>query len=543
MCEFEIPSLLYYTHIPAFIVSFLIALFVYISNKQSEKNKNISIVLFLCSLWILMSFSPWVFSHASINIFFVRASSLITFSLLFFLFFSAAFSKKKLSLRTKLLFSFPFIPVILLLFSDYNARLTNLANCTSEYGLMLWYYYAISVIYLTLSLKNLLVYYRSNKNEDVRKQIAIIVFSFAFLVVWFVFMSFLAKVFQDEEIYLFSPLGIVIFSASLAYAIAKYHFLKIRLLLAQFFTYSIWFILFAQLFFIEKRINLALTLGGLFLAILLGRFLIRSIKEEQRLIVQLKSLTQSLFNANSHLRMLDRAKSEFVSIASHQLRTPLTAVKGYTALLLDGDYGEFPERSKDVLQKIQTSNERLIHLVEDLLSISRIESGKMEYKIAAWDLADIVRDTVGLLAIKARQKGLSLDFRFSDGVSYEVDLDGEKIREVITNLIDNALKYTSKGFVHVSLEKNATGIRFEVRDSGIGVDPKDIPNLFEKFSRGRDTRRLAVGGTGLGLYVARNIVNAHGGRIWVESEGINKGATFIMELPFHSQSLPANVSQ
>lgn len=533
MCEFTIPQLLYYTHIPTLVASLFLAFFVFNSDRKNPVNRYLSAVILFFSLWTLINFIPWFSSSVEVNLFFVRVSPLIVFSMLFFHYFSHELSGQRLDGKRKILLALPFLPVLALLFTDYNAQMIDKATCTAGYGHILWYYYVLAITYLVASLKKLFKNYRESADPMVRKQVILISSSFAFLIIWFVVISQVANSLSDDSIYLYSPLGIVVFSFILTIAIARYKFLNIKLALAQVLTYAIWILIASQFFFVETTINYILTAFTLVAAFLLGIFLIRSVKSEMRRAEELQALTGMLSAANERLRVLDKAKSEFVSIASHQLRTPLTALKGFTSLLMEGDYGSIPESVREVLEKMRVSNDHLIHLVEDLLSISRIESGKMQYRLMNWDLSEIVRGVNDLLSNKAKEKGIELTLLPSGERIPEILIDGDKIREVITNIVDNAIKYSNEGFVHVSVEKVASGVRVTVADSGVGIDPRDLPYLFEKFSRGHNTKRLSASGTGLGLFVARNIVKAHGGRIWAESDGIDRGSRFILELPLN----------
>lgn len=250
-----------------------------------------------------------------------------------------------------------------------------------------------------------------------------------------------------------------------------------------------------------------------------------------RLKDEVRKATMQLFKANEKLKRLDTAKSEFISIASHQLRTPLTIIKGYIAMLLEGDYGPITETAKLPLQNVAVSNNRLIRLVENLLSVSRIESGRMIYEFEYSDFNDIVVSVYSELKPKAQEKNLIFDFKAGDNILPKIKIDSDKIREVVMNLVDNAIKYTPKGRVDVLVSDVGHKIRFCIKDSGIGIDINEMPGLFKKFSRGSKISLVHTEGTGLGLYVAKKIIEAHKGKIWAKSEGANQGSLFCFELP------------
>lgn len=240
--------------------------------------------------------------------------------------------------------------------------------------------------------------------------------------------------------------------------------------------------------------------------------------------------TAELKAANVQLKKLDKAKSEFISIASHQLRTPLTVIKGYISMINQGDFGKVPKKITSPMDKVFKSTIRIISLVEDLLNISRIESGRMKYELAKNDIVELVDEVCEELTQHAKNKGLKLECNLPKKKIPQFVFDRKKIREVIMNVVDNAIKYTEKGKVSVSLEKKDSKILFEVKDTGRGLADEDIDILFQKFSRATGAQQVHTEGTGLGLYIAKKIVDKHGGKIWAESEGRGEGATFKLTL-------------
>lgn len=244
---------------------------------------------------------------------------------------------------------------------------------------------------------------------------------------------------------------------------------------------------------------------------------------------EVEAATKELRSANIQLKKLDEAKSEFISIASHQLRTPLTAIKGYLSMVMQGDYGKMPIKFKAPVDRVMQSTERIIHLIEDLLNISRIESGRMDFEYAPTDLNALAEDVFSELMVQAKKKNLQFEYIAPTKSIPKLSLDQNKIREVIMNLTDNAIKYTPKGFVKMKLERLDDSVRFSVSDSGRGLEVDEIPLLFQKFSRARGVQLVHTEGTGLGLYIAKNIIEKHNGKIWVESEGKDKGSTFFIQ--------------
>jgi len=264
----------------------------------------------------------------------------------------------------------------------------------------------------------------------------------------------------------------------------------------------------------------------------------------KRLKIEVKSAVEDLENTNKDLtktnlklvfayeklHKLDRAKSEFLSIASHQLRTPLTSIKGFTSLLLEGTYGELSKSVETVLGKIFTSNERLIHLVADLLNISRIESGRFVFDLKGNDIQPLLEEIVDSFIVPAKNKKLKLEYKPPKKDIPSFVFDKNKMQELLSNLIDNSIKYTKKGFIKVSLKAENKKVLIKIKDSGMGISKGETDYIFDKFQRGKGVTQVYTEGVGLGLYVCRKVIEAHRGRIWAESAGVGKGSTFFVEL-------------
>ena len=287
----------------------------------------------------------------------------------------------------------------------------------------------------------------------------------------------------------------------------------------------------AQLFFIKTQINFFLTSITFLLSILFGSMLIRSVKSEIERKEELQVVTDKLAAANVELKRLDQSKTEFISIASHQLRTPLTAIKGFVSLLLEGSYGTVPVAIADILNKVYTANERIIHLVEDLLNVSRMESGRLQYTYAEVNIHEFLNELRDTFVVTAKKKGIDLAFEVPEAPLPLAWIDRQKSFETVSNLIDNAIKYTPVGSVRVRAEAHSGSVRISVKDTGVGISEEAMPFLFAKFTRGKESAKMHANGTGLGLYVGKSMMEAQGGRITVLSDGEGKGSTFFVELP------------
>lgn len=266
----------------------------------------------------------------------------------------------------------------------------------------------------------------------------------------------------------------------------------------------------------------------------------REIRDSEVDTVRLRELSRNLSNKNwelarlnEQLRILNERKSEFISIASHQLRTPLTSLTGYLSMILEKSYGQVPIELNTPLTRAHKSAVRLTNLVNELLHISRIEQGDLNYDIAPIDIINLIHDVIGEFTKAATEKKLDLAFSIDPNDSpYIVYADDQKLREVLRNIIDNAIIYTPKGSVRVKLNKteNKSAV-ITITDTGIGIAHEDIRLLFAKFQRGERGVKEFTDGSGLGLYISKKLICGMRGKIWIDSEGVGKGAVFSIELP------------
>jgi signal transduction histidine kinase len=291
-----------------------------------------------------------------------------------------------------------------------------------------------------------------------------------------------------------------------------------------------WIFVFVRLLISENSNEQLINGSLLLLLVIFGIFLIKSVIKEVSQREKIELLATDLQKANARLTELDKQKSEFVSFATHQLRAPLTAMKGYASLILEGDMGVISEEVKNAIVRIYESSGTLTNIVDDYLNISRIELGTMKYSFEKIDLKNLVSDVMGELKPNIEKSKLDVVFDCDKTKKYTVKVDPDKFKQIIMNIIDNSMKYTPKGKINVGLSLQSGKVIFSVKDTGIGIAPEVLPKLFMKFSRATNGSRQNIHGTGLGLFVAKEIVNAHKGKIWAESQGEGKGSSFYVEV-------------
>ena len=240
--------------------------------------------------------------------------------------------------------------------------------------------------------------------------------------------------------------------------------------------------------------------------------------------------TKELRFSNRQLQRLDEAKNEFISMASHQLRTPLTSIKGYLDMMLEGDLGKISPTQRAVLREAFSSSERMVRLINDFLNVSRLQTGKFTIDKQSVDIAQILRDEVSLLKVVADQRSVEMVLKVDKKIP-SLAVDSEKISQVMLNMIDNAIYYSNPHKkVVITLKSSGKMIEFSVKDSGIGVPKSEQANLFGKFFRGTNAKKRRPDGTGVGLFLAKKVILSHDGEMIFESEE-GKGSTFGFRLP------------
>lgn len=266
-----------------------------------------------------------------------------------------------------------------------------------------------------------------------------------------------------------------------------------------------------------------------------------------------------IFRDVSKERQDEQKRAEFISTASHEMRTPVAAIEGYLALAMNSKVSQIDDKAKQYLLKAHASTQHLGELFQDLLTSAKAEDGRLINHPAVVEMGKYLEQLTEDLRFAAQKKGLALEFIMGTPAEathradytkiiqplYYAKVDPNRIREVITNLFDNAVKYTPSGKIILGVTGDDQVVQLSVKDTGTGIPPEDIPHLFQKFYRVDNSATRTIGGTGLGLFICRKIVELYNGRIWVESEA-GKGSIFYINLPRLStqqaQSLQTEVS-
>ncbi|MBI2577814.1 MAG: HAMP domain-containing histidine kinase [Candidatus Wildermuthbacteria bacterium] len=426
-----------------------------------------------------------------------------------------------------ILASLPFLPQG---FLD-NIRRISPVVYKGEPGIFFFIYVLAEIFLLILILFVLLKAYLG-ANTLLKIQLRFVVIGILLYGIIASIVGVIAPAFGYTEYAFFDSPASLIWIALSTYAIIKHQLFNVRVVATELLVGIVSIVLLIDAITSDSLLQILLKLLIFFIFIYLGIGLIRSVLNEIR-------QKEELAKTYAKLKQLDEAKSEFISIVSHQLRTPLTAMKGYLSMLVEGTYGKSTPKTQKVLENVFNSNERLINLVNDILNISRIEAGKIHIEITDIDLDALAKSLFEELRIKADEKKIKLIFENKSQKPIKFQGDEEKIRNAILNIVDNAIRYTPTGTIAVKAEmipqdSNPKIVRISITDTGEGMSKEELQRLFQSFSRGVAGMKSWTEGAGLGLYIAKQFVRLHHGSIWAESSGKGEGSTFFIELPIES---------
>ncbi|OGH65424.1 MAG: hypothetical protein A3J66_02285 [Candidatus Magasanikbacteria bacterium RIFCSPHIGHO2_02_FULL_47_14] len=526
------------------IANALLAYVVYSQAPESATNRFFFLLSLTTTIWFVLMYASVQPGMLKVSLSLIRGTIFVAapMSLLFFfLSYSIPNPTFTLSSRYKLLSILATVFVMIVGASPFAFIGVQAINGRPNPipGLGLLPFVLLSTVFSVAAVVVLIRKLRRSQGRE-RQQLALIMSGMA-LMVGFIIGTILIPVvfFENNTFVAFAPLYILLFLSATALAIMKYQLFNVKIIATESLVMVLVFILlFEGLLAGSVR---QIFYKGVFAALVgfLGAGVVRSVNREVQQKEELAQLAERLKKANDRLKELDELKTEFLSIASHQLRTPLSIIKGYSELLRDGAYGKMNTKEKKVLSNIDVSNERLIKLVDEFLNVSRIEQGRTNYRFADMNVVALVKDIMAELEEKAHPKGISLVYASkSKKFGLQIVGDEDKLRHAIYNFVDNAIKYSPEQTkVHIIVEPEAHGIAIRVRDSGVGMDQKDLANLFQKFYRSPHVMR-DFQGTGLGLFVVRQFIEAHGGHVWADSKGVGKGSEFGFWIPLKAVPQP-----
>jgi len=532
----NVPPLVHYSHYVAIFAALSIALLVFLNDPRSHVARLFLLFSGLFSVWTLFDVGLWSTNDPAVVMFLWSMQVLIeplTFATALFLFYKYL-KKKSPPLWSVIAGIVLLLPLVIFLPTPLNLEALYLSSCeTAEGPLAQYYTYFVNILFtmaiILLGIKEI----PKIKDLQQRKVARYFVFGLVIFLLTFTSGNIISSFTDDWTISQYGLFGMPIFAALIAYSIVQFKAFKVEIAAAQILVIAILALISSLLFVNDQYLSKLVAGATFFFALTVGFLLIRSVRNEFLQRLQLEKLTTDLEKANVRLQTLDKQKSEFVSIASHQLRSPLTSIRGYASMLIEGSYGKIPASAKEPLERIDTSAKRMALAVEDYLNVSRIESGNMKYELADFNLKDEIERICDDVRPTALKSGLVLLFRTNLESKGVVHADVGKTVQIAHNLINNSIKYTEKGSISVYVrdDVNKKYTYVDVIDTGVGMSQETIDILFLKFSRAEGANRVNTTGTGLGLFVAFKMAEAMGGTITAHSAGEGKGSRFTLTLP------------
>lgn len=526
-------GLLIYSHIPTAIVALIFGIFLY--TKTKNKSSFSVLAISICfALWAFFDLGAW-FALLGSKITMFTWSLLNLFSILFFLFsyyFIYTFIKKRdLPIWQKIIGFALIIPTLWGIVTGVNLTGFDLMICEAyESGFFNGYATYVQFAFVALIAGFSIKEYLKTKDGIQRKKIllasiGILLFLSNFfltgILVGFIYDLGIWEYAYNAEIY--GLFGMPVFLIFIGYLIVKYHEFNIKIFTAQAFVIALISLVAAQFAFIHDLTSIILNTVTFILVSWVGILLSRNVKVEIELREKNENLAKNLQIAND-------GQENLIHIMNHQVKGYLGKARSIFAELLSEDEYKLDSSAKPLVDEGMRSLTEGVDFVQQILKGSSAESGKLIYEMKLVDLEKIVRHAVDEQDDLAKAKNLSIEFR-TEGDKFMSTGDHTQLLEVIKNLINNSINYTEKGKITIELKKIDQNNLITIRDTGIGLNKEDMPRLFTKGGRGRDSLKYNVNSTGFGLAFAKDAVIAHNGRIWAESDGQGKGSTFYIELP------------
>ncbi len=527
-----VPELLYYAHIPAVVISLLVGFYVFWNGRKSLLNQLLFLIAIFFSIWIIINLITWTNIHSDIILFgwsfFGLLFGLISIFCVYFIY--VFLDKKDVSTKIKIIFLTLLSPILFLAPTSLNLSGFNITNCDAfefEYIYFQLYYTLLGVLAMVWIFV-LLIKRHKIATLDFKKQIILMgtgieLFIFSFFIVVFL-ASYLTgiEVLPDSQIELYGLFGMVIFMTYLSIIIVRFKAFNIKLLATQALIFGLVILIGSQFFFIKTITNFILNGFTFTASIILGYFLIKSVKKEVEQREELAKL-------NINLQDLLKQRESLVHLVTHKVKGSFTRSKYIFAGMLDGMFGEINDEIKKRAEQGLESDNMGIETVDLVLNASNLEKGTVKYEMKTLNLKELVEKTVSEKTISAEAKGLKLGSEIKEDV-YNVSGDPLWLKEVVNNLVENSIKYTKQGNITAGLLKKDSKVLLYVKDTGVGITEEDKKNLFTEGGRGKDSVKINVDSTGYGLYSVKMILDAHKGRVWVESNTDGVGSTFWVEL-------------
>ncbi len=529
----DLPGLLYYSHIPASIMALLVGFFVFWNGRKLLLNQLLLVITVCFSLWTLGSLITWTNIHSDILLFvwsfFGPLSALIAIFSVYFVY--VFLNQKDAPLYLKGIFLALLAPVFVLAPTAVSLSGFDITYCDAFgfEGPLYELYYNVLGFAAIAWIVGMLVHANHRAATRLRAQIVLMGLGIVSFLLLFFGIGYLSSYlttqgyFPDSQLEMYGLFGMVIFMAYMGVMLVRFKTFNVSVIAPQALVVALVILIGSQFTFIHSLTNLVLNAIALVLTGIIGLVLIRSVKREIEQRKRIESLARDLEQSNKQQIIL-------IHFITHQIKGFVTKSRNIFSMIREGEFGTVPETMKPMIEEGFRSDTKGVNTIQEILNAANIKSGKVEYKKEAFDLKALVDEIAAALKLAADDKGLTLSINTgTEALMYPGDR--MQLTNALKNLIDNSIKYTPKGEVRVNLSKEANTVRFTVADDGVGITKEDMARLFTEGGHGANSTKVNVESTGFGLYIVKNIIEAHGGKVWAESEGEGKGSKFVVELP------------
>jgi signal transduction histidine kinase len=512
-------------------VNFLLALAILLNDSKQKINRAYSLITLAIISWVVaMIFyrsAPSELALFAGTLLYVSAT-LIASTFLYFTYIFPSEKDTHITLKSTFIFLVNGILIGMIIWPDFIIQAVNIrAGAEKEiiFTDYYWFYFFYIFSFFSYGFMRLSAKYRQSSGIE-RQQVLYVLSGYAItgnlafitnlIMPWFGFfyLNWIGQLFTT------------IIVGCTSYAILKHHLFSIKVIVTEILTFTLSLIALLQIFISDGTEEIIIRTGIFIVVLIVGLLLIRSVIKEVRLREEVQGLVKDL-------KLSNEQQSNLIHFISHEVKGFLGKSRNIFSLFLEGEYGPLPDYLKIPSEEGLNSGTKGVEMVMEILNASNFKKGTVEYKKEPFDLKQVLFEILADQKKIAEAKGLHFESHIEESDNYTMVGDSEQIRHALKNLLDNSIKYTPKGTIGVYFSKKEKMICFSVKDTGVGINPVDIPHLFTEGMRGTDALKVNVDSTGYGLFIVKKIVEAHGGKIWFQSEGVGKGSTFFIEFPIN----------
>jgi signal transduction histidine kinase len=523
----NVAPLVYYSHLATATIALFLGLYLFSRDRRALPNQILFVITLAFSAWVLLDQVFWATNRSDIIMFTwagtVLIEPLVHIAGLYLLY--VLIEKRDMSFFWKSVLFVLYLPLII--FAPTNLYLSgfDLSSCLSVEGPIAMYYsYGLEIFAMIAVLIFAIRSFDRTKEWARRKEILALSLGVFFLLFAFSWGNIIGSFTDDWVLAQYGLFGMPVFIAFLMYTIVKYQTFNIKLVGAVALVLALIASSFALLFVNDVSVFREVASATFVLSVIFGIMLIRGVNREVEQREHIEKLAGELQRTNEQQEGL-------IHFIGHEVKGFLTKDEGAFAALVDGDFGTLEDGMKPFVENALKETRQGVSSVSSILKAANLKKGTVTYTKEPFDLKALAIDTIEKARVNAEQKGLSLMFNAEEG-EYMMTGDKGQIQDhVLRNLIDNAINYTPSGSIAASVKKDSAKLVFIVKDTGVGISEGDKARLFTEGGHGKDSQTINVHSTGYGLFIAKQITEAHGGTIRAESEGAGKGSTFIVEFP------------